>query len=67
MLEIMEDWRETEKSKAEERNANSEWILVAMVIDRVLLVMFIFTTIVLNLVMLNNCPKYSNDDTHLPM
>ena len=67
MLEIMEDWRETEKSKAEERNANSEWILVAMVIDRVLLVMFIFTTIVLNLVMLNNCPKYSNDDTDLPM
>ena len=63
----MEDWRETEKSKAEERNANSEWILVAMVIDGVLLVMFIFTTIVLNLVMLNNCPKYSNDDTDLLM
>ena len=67
ILKIMEDWRETEKSKEENRNADSDWILVAMVIDRVMLVIFIFTTIILNLVMLNYYPEYSNIDTDLPM
>ena len=48
MLEIMKERQSTQKRKEKKKLARSDWMLVAMVMDRFLLIVFVTVTILLN-------------------
>ena len=48
MLEIMKERQTTQKRKEKKKLARSDWMLVAMVMDRFLLIVFVTVTILLN-------------------
>ena len=60
MLTIMKETQALKKSKEEEEVTKSDWILVAMVIDRFMLITFFCITAILIPIILTNYPSYSD-------
>ena len=58
ILDILNDFRESHVVSNSEEQCRRDWMLVAMVLDRFLLLLFIFLTIVVSAVILSSHPTY---------
>ena len=58
MLKLME---ETQRQKQVKETLGTEWMLVAVVIDRLLLIVFFVISFLVSVTILLNHPSYDND------
>ena len=58
MLKLME---ETQRQKKVKETLGTEWMLVAVVIDRLLLIVFFVISFLVSVTILLNHPRYDND------
>ena len=58
---MMDEFRSDHENKKAEEGCNTDWMLVAMVLDRFLLIVFTTLTIFVSLVILLNHPAYNTD------
>ena len=61
MLGVMKETQTMKRSKEEGSVTQSDWMLVAMVIDRLLLIIFVCITIIWIPIILTNYPAYSDE------
>lgn len=58
ILAILKDFQESHLASNREESCRRDWMLVAMVIDRFLLVVFFFLTVIVTSVILTSHPTY---------
>ena len=55
------EFKKSHSEKKEHEQCKTDWMLVAMVLDRLLLIIFIILTVALSLGILLNHPTHKND------
>ena len=67
ICEILKQFQQRQEEQDDSKGCRTNWVLVAMVIDRFLLVVFILLTVIVTCVIILNRPHYSYDFVTKPL
>ncbi len=63
IYQVMLSFKDNKTQKADNDRCCSEWMLIATVLDRLLLITFTIITIVISATILTNHPEYNDEET----
>ena len=67
ICDILKQFQDRQEKQVDDDGCRTNWMLVAMVVDRFLLLVFILLTVVVSCAILMNRPKYSYDVVTEPL